>query len=123
MNEPPSPELPPGRIAPYTRGEVTLLWLCWLTPGIALFGVIVGCLDWFYHLIRLDQVWRETTFWILIAGVIFGCAGFATTIQIEKSERDGRIRRIIIRSVLFILAQIIIAPLIGRMLAFLIFGT
>ncbi|MCW1921983.1 hypothetical protein OKA05_05430 [Luteolibacter arcticus] len=121
MNEP--QPMPPGRAAPYTRGEVIMMWLCWVTPGIATGLFLTAYLQWFWSLFRPPEpVWYSIILWGLIATVLLGCAGFAAVIHAGKSGQERFARRVVKLALLFILAQIFVAPMMGWFVVYLIFG-
>jgi len=112
-------EIPPGRAAPYTRGEVITMWLCWFTPGIATGLSMAAYFEWFS---KLEAAWFPIALLGLIAAVLLGCASFAACIHAGKAGREQFGRRVLGLALPFILAQIFVAPLIGLLVAYLIYG-
>ena len=114
--------MPPGRVAYYTRGEVITMWLCWFTPGIATGLFLAAYFQWFSRPIDSEPAWYWSVLWGLIATVLLGCAAFAGFIHAGKSGRKGFAGRVLKLALLFILAQVFIAPLLGFLVAHFIDG-
>jgi hypothetical protein len=113
--------MPSGRTARYTRGEVISMWLCWVTPGIAAGLFVAAYAQWFWSIFHPEPAWYSIVLLGLIAAVLFGCAGYAAFIHAGKSGRERFAQRVAKLVVLFVFAQVFIAPMLGWMLLYLIF--
>ncbi|WP_193212660.1 hypothetical protein [Luteolibacter marinus] len=100
----------------YTRGEGVTLWLCWLTPGMALGLLSAAYLKWFWRIFSPTPVWHGWVLWGAFALVLAGCAGFASYLREAKFGRPLVIGRLLKSAFFFALWQALVAPLIGWML-------
>jgi hypothetical protein len=95
------------------------MWLCWFTPGIATGLSMAAYFEWFS---KLEAAWFPIALLGLIAAVLLGCASFAACIHAGKAGREQFGRRVLGLALPFILTQIFVAPLIGLLVAYLIYG-
>lgn len=95
------------------------MWLCWFTPGIATGLSMAAYFEWFT---KLEAAWFLIGLLGLIAAVLLGCAGFSAYIHAGKTGPERFGRRVLELALLFSLAQIFVAPLIGFLVAYLIYG-
>lgn len=98
------------------------MWLCWFTPGIATGLFLAAYFQWFSRPFDSEPAWYWSVLGGLIATVLLGCAAFAAFIHAGKLGRERFAGRVLKLALLFILAQLVIAPLIGFALAHLIDG-
>jgi hypothetical protein len=105
--------------APYSSAEVALLWCCWCTPGIAAGGLLAAAIQWFWT--RGGEAWLSILFWGTLLGIFIGCALFASMIRARKSGHSGGAGRLVSAAVLFLVAQVFVAPFIAAILLMLIF--
>ena len=114
----------PGKRVRYTRGEKIVLWLCWLTPGIAVGSVLY--LEWWLqrHVFAGTQApsWHEPLYHSAIVIVLLGSAIVAGAICAAKSEREQLALRTTKFALLFILVQVLLAPLTCILAAVVVFG-
>lgn len=104
---------PPRKVAPYSGGERALIWLCLLTPGIAVSFLLIVYVDWLVYGMSPRHFRGEVVVvYGVIVAIFLGCAGFAGHIHALKSGRDKLVSRSIKLALQFLLIQIFVAPFV-----------
>lgn len=123
MNPEPQPDLQPGRRgrrAPYSAGEMMTIWLCLLTPGIAIALLLVAYVDWVGTRMSSRHFGGELLVYGLIVATFVGCAAFAGYIHAQKSGREKLVPRSIKLALQFLLIQFAVSPFVIVIIAKLV---
>lgn len=108
---------PPRKVAPYSGGEGALIWLCLLTPGIAVTLTLIVYVDLLGSWMSPRHFGGEALVYGAILTTFLGCAGFAGYIHAQKSGREQLVSRSIKLALVFLLIQIFVAPFIVVIIA------
>jgi hypothetical protein len=103
---------PPRRVAPYSGGERALIWLCLLTPGIAVSLLLIVYVDLLGSWMSPRHFGGEVLVYGAIMAIFLGCAGFAGHIHALKSGREKLVSRSIKLALQFLIIQIFVAPFV-----------
>lgn len=103
---------PPRKVAPYSGGERALIWLCLLTPGIAVSLILIVYVDLVGSWMSPRHFGGEALAYGVILAIFLSCAGFAGYIHALKSGRDKLVSRSIKLGLQFLLIQIFVAPFV-----------
>lgn len=108
---------PPRKVAPYSGGERALIWLCLLTPGIAVSLILIVYVDLVGSWMSPRHFGVEALVYGVILAIFLGCAGFAGHIHALKSGKEKLVSRSIKLALQFLLIQIFVAPFIVVIIA------
>lgn len=108
---------PPRKVAPYSGGERVLIWLCLLTPGIAVSLILIVYVDLVGSWMSPRHFGVEALVYGVILAIFLGGAGFAGHIHALKSGRDKLVSRSIKLALQFLFIQIFVAPFIVVIIA------
>jgi hypothetical protein len=103
---------PPRKVAPFSGGERALIWLCLLTPGIAVSLLLIVYVDWVGSWMSPRHFGGEALVYGAILAIFLGCAGFAGHIHALKSGREKLVSRSIKLAFEFLLVQVFLAPFV-----------
>lgn len=108
---------PPRKVAPYSSGEKALIWLCLLTPGIAVSLILIVYVDLVGSWMSPRHFGGEALVYGVILAIFLGCAGFAGHIHALKSGREKVVSRSIKLALQFLLIQVFVAPFVVVIIA------
>lgn len=95
--------------------------MCWFTPGTTGALFLAVYMKWIWQPSPPNPIWHQLVVCIAVATVFLGCAAFAGAIHAAKSGSEKRVRKAIEFAAVFLLGQLIVAPLLGMLLAGLLF--
>ena len=108
---------PPRKVAPFSGGERALIWLCLLTPGIAVSLLLIVYVDLVGSWMSPRHFGGEALVYGVILAIFLGCAGFAGNIHALKTGREKLVSRSIKLALQFLLIQVFVAPFVVVIIA------